>query len=137
LPEVIGEKIDKRTLRKTGRTEQFATRVSKEWLGKVKGVAEKENLKLVEVLEKLLENYDKRSVVQLSNEQLLKMLGEKITNKEIKSDGNRDYLYVADQHFNKIIVVEINTGKTKHNQVNGKDKNKKQPKPKSYFLTKK
>ena len=33
LPEVIGEKIDKRSLRKTGRTEQFATRVSKEWLG--------------------------------------------------------------------------------------------------------
>jgi len=30
LPEVIGEKIDKRSLRKTGRTEQFATRVSKE-----------------------------------------------------------------------------------------------------------
>jgi hypothetical protein len=30
LPEVIGEKVDKRTLRKTGRTEQFATRVSKE-----------------------------------------------------------------------------------------------------------
>jgi len=102
----------------------------------VKGVAEKENLKLVEVLEKLLENYDKRSVVQLSNEQLLKMLGERIANKEIKSDGNRDYLYVADQHFNKIIVVEINTGKTKHNQINSKEKNKKQPKPKSYFLQK-
>ena len=30
LPEVIGGKVDKRTLRKTGRTEQFATRVSKE-----------------------------------------------------------------------------------------------------------
>jgi len=29
-PEVIGGKLDKRTLRKTGRTEQFATRVSKE-----------------------------------------------------------------------------------------------------------
>lgn len=59
LPEVIGEKVDKRTLRKTGRTEQFATRVSKEWLEKVKGIAEKENLKLVEVLEKMLESYDK------------------------------------------------------------------------------
>ena len=59
LPEVIGDKIDKRTLRKTGRTEQFATRVSKEWLGKVKGISEKENLKLVEVLEKSLECYEK------------------------------------------------------------------------------
>ncbi|CAG8807964.1 6252_t:CDS:1, partial [Racocetra persica] len=29
-PEVLGQKLDKRTLRKTGRTEQFATRVSKE-----------------------------------------------------------------------------------------------------------
>jgi hypothetical protein len=57
LPEVIGEKVDKRTLRKTGRTEQFATRVSKEWLEQVKGIAEKENLKLVEVLEMMLENY--------------------------------------------------------------------------------
>jgi len=30
LPEVVGDKIDKRTLRKTGRTKQFATRVSKD-----------------------------------------------------------------------------------------------------------
>jgi hypothetical protein len=59
LPEVIGDKVDKRTLRRTGRTEQFATRVSKEWLEKVKGMAEKENLKLVEVLEKMLESYEK------------------------------------------------------------------------------
>jgi hypothetical protein len=51
--------VDKRTLRKTGRTEQFATRVSPEWLEKVKGIAEKENLKLVEVLEKMLESYEK------------------------------------------------------------------------------
>jgi hypothetical protein len=59
LPEVIGEKVDKRTLRKTGRTEQFATRVSKGWLEKVKGIAEKEYLKLVEVLERMLESYEK------------------------------------------------------------------------------
>jgi len=62
LPEVIGGKVDKRSLRKTGRTEQFATRVSKEWLEKVKGIAEKENLKLVEVLEKMLENYEKKKI---------------------------------------------------------------------------
>lgn len=59
LPEVIGEKVDKRTLRKTGRTEQFATRVNKGWLEKVRGMAKKENLKLVEVLEKSLECYEK------------------------------------------------------------------------------
>jgi len=51
--------VDKRSLRKTGRTEQFATRVSKEWLEKVKEIAGKENLKLVEVLEKMLEIYEK------------------------------------------------------------------------------
>ena len=59
LPEVIGEKIDKRSLRKTGRTEQFATRVSKEWLEKVKAIAKKENLKLAELLERFLECYNK------------------------------------------------------------------------------
>jgi hypothetical protein len=58
LPEVIGGKVDKRTLRKTGRTEQFATRVNKEWLEKIKKIAVKENLKLVEVLEKALESYE-------------------------------------------------------------------------------
>ena len=61
MPEVIGEKVDKRTLRKTGRTEQFATRVSKEWLEKVKAIAEKEDLKLVEVLERMLEIYERQS----------------------------------------------------------------------------
>lgn len=56
-PEVLGGKIDKRSLRKTGRTEQFATRVSKEWLKKVRGIAKRENLKLVEVLERIVERY--------------------------------------------------------------------------------
>jgi hypothetical protein len=60
---VIGEKVDKRTLRKTGRTEQFATRVSPEWLGKVKVIAEKEGLKLVELLEKMLEYYERKNYV--------------------------------------------------------------------------
>lgn len=61
LPEVIGEKVDKRTLRKTGRTEQFATRVSPEWLEKVKEIAKREDLKLVEVLERALEIYERQS----------------------------------------------------------------------------
>jgi len=52
--------VDKRTLRKTGRTEQFATRVSKEWLKKIKEIARKENLKLVEVLERLLDCYEEK-----------------------------------------------------------------------------
>lgn len=68
LPEVVGEKVDKRTLRKTGRTEQFATRVSLEWLEKVKGIAKKENLKLVEVLERMLESYEGGFSVNLREE---------------------------------------------------------------------
>ena len=59
-PEVLGEKIDKRTLRKTGRTEQFATRVSKEWLAKVRAISKRENLKLVEALERMLEAYERK-----------------------------------------------------------------------------
>ena len=47
--------MDKRTLRKTGRTEQFATRVRKEWLKRVKDIAKREDLKLVEVLEESTE----------------------------------------------------------------------------------
>ena len=58
-PEVLGSKVDKRSLRKTGRTEQFATRINKEWLEKMRGIAAKEDLKLVEVLEKMLEIYEK------------------------------------------------------------------------------
>jgi len=51
--------IDKRTLRKTGRTKQFNTGVSEEWLKKLKTISYEERLKYVEVLERALECYEK------------------------------------------------------------------------------
>ncbi|RHZ36194.1 hypothetical protein [endosymbiont GvMRE of Glomus versiforme] len=51
--------IDKRTLRKTGRTKQFNTGVSEEWLKKLKSIAYKERLHYNELLEKALKCYEK------------------------------------------------------------------------------
>jgi len=51
--------IDKRTLTKTGRTYQLGTRVKKEFLEQLKAIAYEERLKIVEVLEKSLECYEK------------------------------------------------------------------------------
>lgn len=52
-------KIDKRTLRKTGRTYQLGTRVRKEFLKKLRFLAKKKGLKYVEVLEKALDCYER------------------------------------------------------------------------------
>jgi len=49
--------IDKRNWRKNGRTEQFGTRVKKEWLTDLKKISHEERLKLVEVLEDALACY--------------------------------------------------------------------------------
>lgn len=51
--------IDKRTLKKTGRTVLFGTRVKQEWLTKLKSIAYEERLHYNETLEKALECYDK------------------------------------------------------------------------------
>lgn len=53
--------IDKRGLRKTGRTHLFGTRVKKEWIKKLKSIARKKKLKYVEVLERALECYEKHN----------------------------------------------------------------------------
>ncbi len=47
-----------RPKRKTGRTEPFATRVSPEFLKRLKLLAVEDDLKMVEVLEKALEAYE-------------------------------------------------------------------------------
>jgi len=52
-------KIDGRSLNKTGRTYQLGTRVRKEFLEKLKKIAYEERLKLVEVLERALECYER------------------------------------------------------------------------------
>jgi hypothetical protein len=51
-------RLDGRTLRKTGRTLQLATRVSLEFDDKLRRIAQRDGLKLVEVLERGLDAYE-------------------------------------------------------------------------------
>ena len=51
-------RLDGRRLRKTGRTLQLATRVSWEFDEKLRRIAQRDGLKLVEVLERALEAYE-------------------------------------------------------------------------------
>jgi hypothetical protein len=53
-----GYRRDGRSARRTGRTVQFATRVSPEFDERVRVIAEEENILLVEVLERALEAYE-------------------------------------------------------------------------------
>ena len=53
-------RIDGRTRRRSGRSLQFATRVSWEWDEKLRQIAERDGLLLVEVLERSLEAYEAR-----------------------------------------------------------------------------
>lgn len=50
---------DGRSANKTGRTVPFATRVSEHFDGQLRDIAERDGLKLVEVLEKALEAYER------------------------------------------------------------------------------
>ena len=61
-PEIVEaspRRIDGRSLRKTGRTLQLATRVSWEFDTKLRQIAQRDGLKLVEVLERALEAYER------------------------------------------------------------------------------
>ncbi len=63
-PALSGEgalRRDGRKARRTGRTLQFATRVSEEFNDRLRLLAERENLLLVEVLERALDAYESRS----------------------------------------------------------------------------
>jgi hypothetical protein len=61
-------------------------------------------------------NEPKLSNEVITSQQLLKLLGKKIATGEIKSDGNRDYLYVANEHFQKLITVTIEGGQVRDRQ---------------------
>ncbi len=50
---------DGRSMRRTGRTVTFATRVSQEFDDRIRDIAEEKGLMLVEVLERALEAYDR------------------------------------------------------------------------------
>jgi hypothetical protein len=54
-------RIDGRSLRRTGRTVQFATRVSLDFDERLRHLAQREGLKLVEVLERALDAYEASS----------------------------------------------------------------------------
>lgn len=54
------EYVDGRTKRKTGRTEQLATRVTSEFHKRVKMLAARDELKIVELLEKSIDLYEKQ-----------------------------------------------------------------------------
>jgi hypothetical protein len=58
MPPTAPTRLDGRSLRKTGRTLQFATRVSWEFDDKLRRIAQRDRLKLVEVLEKSLDAYE-------------------------------------------------------------------------------
>lgn len=58
-PPTPAIRIDGRSLRRSGRTVQFATRVSPEFDLRVRSLAQREGLLLVEVLERALEAYEK------------------------------------------------------------------------------
>lgn len=51
-------RIDGRTLRRSGRTVQFATRVSPEFDERLRQIAQRDGVLLVEVLERALEAYE-------------------------------------------------------------------------------
>lgn len=53
--------IDGRTQRATGRTEQFATRVSSEFRTRIKMLAARDGLKLNELLERMLDLYEEHA----------------------------------------------------------------------------
>lgn len=68
-PEIISQSIpyikpaarrDGRTMRRTNRTLPFATRVSPEFDDRLRDIAERDGLKLVEVLEKALDAYERQ-----------------------------------------------------------------------------
>ena len=50
--------MDGRTARRTNRTRQFATRVTPEWDERIRTIAQRDGLLLVEVLEKALDCYE-------------------------------------------------------------------------------
>lgn len=60
-PEQPPGRIDGRTLRRSGRTVQFATRVSPSFDDRVRRMAQREGLLLVEVLERALDAYEASS----------------------------------------------------------------------------
>lgn len=58
---VTQERIDGRSIRRTNRTVQFATRVKPEWDAELRSLAQRDQLLLVEVLERALDLYKQQA----------------------------------------------------------------------------
>ena len=54
-------RIDGRSVRRTNRTVQFATRVTPDWDARIRALALREGVLLVEILERALDCYEKQS----------------------------------------------------------------------------
>lgn len=52
-------RYDGRSARRTNRTVQFATRVTPDWDARIREIAQREGVLLVEILEKALDAYEK------------------------------------------------------------------------------
>ena len=61
MPITRAPRLDGRTMRRSGRTVQFATRVSPEFDERVRQIAMRDGMLLVEVLERALEAYEQSS----------------------------------------------------------------------------
>ena len=57
-PRHAKPRLDGRSLRRSNRTVQFATRVSAEFDERIRTIAQRDNLLLVEILEKALDAYE-------------------------------------------------------------------------------
>lgn len=53
--------IDGRSIRRTNRTVQFATRVTPEWDERIRALAQRDGVLLVEILERALDAYEQKS----------------------------------------------------------------------------
>lgn len=58
--EAIPRRRDARAMRRTNRTLPFATRVSPEFNNRLRDIAERDDLKLVELLERALDAYESK-----------------------------------------------------------------------------
>ena len=59
-PETAPAKVDGRSLRATGRTHQFATRIREETYWQIKEIAARDRLKMAELIELAVEAYEKQ-----------------------------------------------------------------------------
>ena len=71
MPITRAPRLDGRTMRRSGRTVQFATRVSPDFDERVRQIAMRDGMLLVEVLERALEAYEQSKEKKLGSRHLV------------------------------------------------------------------